>query len=181
MIDGITVSSTDDQTAPCRDFSSHCLAVVWAYQSRSEASPRTSNNALQHPSSAWPDEIRHAPQPGGPIHANAIPKARIMNHEPPAPTSEIPSSYHHPDHASASHSSQAETAATASHQEPQQRVRSSQKMYKTRCLDHLIRNLDIMIYAELSILYYMEYACPVLVPRFRSALYSQDKRAHLLF
>lgn len=31
-------------------------------------------------------------------------------------------------------------------------------MYKTRFLDHLIRQLDIVIYCQLSILYYLEYA-----------------------
>lgn len=87
-----------------------------------------------------------------------------MNHEPPASTSDIPSSSHHSDHASTSHSSQAETAATASHEEHQQRASSLQKLYKTQFLDHLIRNLDIMIYAELSILYYMEYVCPLFHP-----------------
>ncbi|KAL8922077.1 MAG: hypothetical protein Q9208_005387 [Pyrenodesmia sp. 3 TL-2023] len=76
-----------------------------------------------------------------------------MNHEPRASTSDIPSSSHHSDHATTLYSSQAEAAATASHEEPQQRAKSSQKVYKTRFFDHLIRNLDIMIYAEFCSLF----------------------------
>jgi len=41
----------------------------------------------------------------------------------------------------------------------QQRKRAQQEQ-KAAFLDHLIRNVDIMIYAQLSVLYYMEYVPP---------------------
>ncbi|KAL9014923.1 MAG: hypothetical protein Q9173_000428 [Seirophora scorigena] len=80
-----------------------------------------------------------------------------MNHVSSESISNIPSSSHHSSsHVSTSHLSQGEAAATLSGQHPQRRVRNIQKKYKTQFLDHLIRQLDIVIYCELSILYYMD-------------------------
>ncbi len=46
-----------------------------------------------------------------------------------------------------------------------QRNKQVQRDQKAAFLDHLIRNVDIMIYAQLSVLYYMEYVRPQ--PSFR--------------
>lgn len=48
-------------------------------------------------------------------------------------------------------------ASTTGHGPPTQRQRKSvQQVQKIAFLNDLIRNLDIMVYCELSILYYME-------------------------
>ncbi|KAL8986604.1 MAG: hypothetical protein Q9177_004120, partial [Variospora cf. flavescens] len=79
-----------------------------------------------------------------------------MNHAPSDSISSIPSSSHHSsNHASPSHSSQDETAAGSPNEDPQHHVKKIRKRYQTQFLDHLIRQLDIMIYYQLSILYYM--------------------------
>ncbi|KAL8963033.1 MAG: hypothetical protein Q9193_000650 [Seirophora villosa] len=80
-----------------------------------------------------------------------------MNHVSSESISNVPSGSHHSsNHASTSHSSQGEAAATTSGEEPQHRVRNVQKKYKIQFLDHLIRQLDIVIYCELSVLHYMD-------------------------
>ncbi len=48
-----------------------------------------------------------------------------------------------------------ETARSDGEDEPQRRKRI-QRDQRNIFLDHLIRNIDIMIYCQLSILYYME-------------------------
>lgn len=48
-----------------------------------------------------------------------------------------------------------ETAASDS-ENNQQRRKRMQRDQRDTFLDHLIRNIDIMIYCQLSILYYME-------------------------
>ena len=47
-------------------------------------------------------------------------------------------------------------AETGSDGDPLQQKRRAQRDRKAAFLDHLIRNIDIMIYCQLSILYYME-------------------------
>ncbi|KAL8718520.1 MAG: hypothetical protein Q9225_004350 [Loekoesia sp. 1 TL-2023] len=81
-----------------------------------------------------------------------------MNHEPSSSTSDAPSSSHHSfSNASTSQSSQeTAAAATASEESSTQRAKKAVKKYRTQFLDHLIRQLDIVIYCELSILYYMD-------------------------
>lgn len=44
-----------------------------------------------------------------------------------------------------------------------QRNERVQQNRKAAFLDHLIRNVDIMIYAQLSVLYYMEYVSSPIV------------------
>ena len=52
--------------------------------------------------------------------------------------------------------SAAAVAANGDHHSPQRKGRK-QREQKTKFLNHLIRNIDIMFYCQLSILYYMEY------------------------
>ena len=50
------------------------------------------------------------------------------------------------------------SAATAvDDAESLQEKKRAQRDQKATMLDHLVRNVDIMIYAQLSVLYYMEY------------------------
>lgn len=78
-----------------------------------------------------------------------------MSHEPSASTFDQASdSSHSTDHASSLSSPQA--AAIGDPDNIEQQVRKAVKVLKTQFLDHLIRQLDIMTYCELSILYYME-------------------------
>lgn len=55
---------------------------------------------------------------------------------------------------SSDHASSTPTAETGA--EPMQEKKRMQKEQKTAFLDHLIRNIDIMFYCELSVIYYME-------------------------
>ncbi|KAL9020979.1 MAG: hypothetical protein Q9185_001806 [Variospora sp. 1 TL-2023] len=89
-----------------------------------------------------------------------------MNHAPSDFISSIPSSSHHSSsHVSPSHSSQDGAAAGSPNEDPQHHVKKIRKRYKTQFLDHLIRQLDIMIYYQLSILYYMDCSLLTFVVR----------------
>lgn len=50
----------------------------------------------------------------------------------------------------------ASAAPTENGTEPVQAKKYMQKVQKAAFLDHLIRNVDIMFYCQLSVLYYME-------------------------
>lgn len=72
---------------------------------------------------------------------------------------DLPSSYHRiPD----AHTlfeggpAAAQAAPGANNDGEEQHKRHLQQDRKAACLDHLIRNIDIMIYCQLSVLYYME-------------------------
>ena len=73
---------------------------------------------------------------------------RIMNNDP----SSSSSSHSPPNHDQIS----PEEAAASDDGNEQQRKSRLQRDQKATFLDNLIRNIDIMIYCELSILYYME-------------------------
>lgn len=84
-----------------------------------------------------------------------------MNHAPSDPTFDEPANSHHnsSNHDSASHSPQGAAAAMSTLSGDSERQRKEiYKKYKIQFLDNLIRQLDVVIYCELSILYYMEYA-----------------------
>ena len=53
-----------------------------------------------------------------------------------------------------------EEVAVSTGEDEQQRRKRVQREQGNVFLDHLIRNIDIMIYCQLSVLYYMEYAFP---------------------
>ena len=57
-------------------------------------------------------------------------------------------------------SAPAAAVAANSHGDSRQRKRQRQRQQRTAFLDNLIRNLDIVFYCQLSILYYMESVCP---------------------
>ena len=57
-------------------------------------------------------------------------------------------------------SAPAAAVAANSNGDSVQRKRHRQRQQRTAFLDHLIRNLDIVFYCQLSILYYMECVCP---------------------
>ena len=48
-------------------------------------------------------------------------------------------------------------ALTADTSSPLQVEKRAQRDQKAAMLDHLIRDIDIVIYAQISVLYYMEY------------------------
>lgn len=48
--------------------------------------------------------------------------------------------------------------ATAHHAELRKKLRSMFSRKRVVLLDDLIRNLDVLVYAQLSMIYYMEYA-----------------------
>ena len=54
------------------------------------------------------------------------------------------------------------TTGADSNGDPLQQKRRAQRDRKAAFLDHLIRNIDIVIYCQLSILYYMEYVLDIL-------------------
>ena len=56
----------------------------------------------------------------------------------------------------------AAVAATNSNAASLQRKRRRQREQRVAFLDHLIRNVDIVFYCQLSILYYMECVCRIL-------------------
>lgn len=56
-----------------------------------------------------------------------------------------------------SNNAEASTDAAGQHAASTQERKHAQRDQKATMLDHLIRNIDIMIYAQLSALYYMEY------------------------
>ena len=51
----------------------------------------------------------------------------------------------------------AAAAAAADNAEPSQERKRAQRDQQATMLEHLIRNIDIIVYAQLSALYYMEY------------------------
>lgn len=61
-----------------------------------------------------------------------------------------------PPEASRSNDHEASTTAGGLQPPVEQQRKSVREVQKMAFLDHLIRNLDIIIYCELSILYYME-------------------------
>ncbi|KAL8940777.1 MAG: hypothetical protein Q9211_002120 [Gyalolechia sp. 1 TL-2023] len=81
-----------------------------------------------------------------------------MNHESSDSAFDVPSDSHHsPSNGSTSQPSQEpEAAVTAERADSEQQDKKVIKEYKTKFLDHLIRQLDIVVYCELSILYYMD-------------------------
>ena len=66
------------------------------------------------------------------------------------------------DHPSVSQSSpslgndEAPADATGDHTQDREKEKRAQRDQVAAMLDHLIRNIDILIYAQLSVLYYME-------------------------
>ena len=84
-----------------------------------------------------------------------------MNNDSPFSTSDPPpvASTTASDEETPSEESEAHASSTAE-TELQRRLRIQLEQRNT-FLDRLIRNLDIMIYLQLSILYYMEYASPM--------------------
>ena len=72
----------------------------------------------------------------------------------------------HPTHDLNTHTSNAHTIASVaavaanSYEDPVQRGRHRQRQQRAAFLDHLIRNIDIVFYCQLSILYYMECVWP---------------------
>lgn len=81
-----------------------------------------------------------------------------MNHEPSNSAFDVSSSSNHfPGNASTAQSPQeSEATTTAERADSVQQAKKNVKQYKIKFLDHLIRQLDIVIYCELSILYYMD-------------------------
>ncbi|KAL8944180.1 MAG: hypothetical protein Q9216_000604 [Gyalolechia sp. 2 TL-2023] len=81
-----------------------------------------------------------------------------MNHEPSYSASDVPSSSHYfPNNGSTLQSAQELEAATfPEYADTEQQAKKIIKEYKAKFLEHLIRQLDIVIYCELSILYYMD-------------------------
>lgn len=72
---------------------------------------------------------------------------------------DFPSSYHRiPDAQTLSDGGHvtAQAAPGVSNDGEEQNKRRLRQDRKATCLDHLIRNIDIMIYCQLSVLYYME-------------------------
>lgn len=72
---------------------------------------------------------------------------------------DLPSSYHRiPDGQSLSGGGHvtAQAAPGVNSDDEEQNKRRIREKRKANCLDHLIRNIDIMIYCQLSVLYYME-------------------------
>jgi len=55
-------------------------------------------------------------------------------------------------------------AIASGNRDPLQEKKRIQRDQKAAFLDHLIRNIDILIYCQLSILYYMEYSSPSPLP-----------------
>ncbi|KAL9604844.1 MAG: hypothetical protein Q9219_000292 [cf. Caloplaca sp. 3 TL-2023] len=83
-----------------------------------------------------------------------------MSHEPSvSDTDTSPPLHQLSENVSSSRSSQEELAAataSAEHGDSEQHARKANKKHKTQYFDHLLRQIDIMIYCELSILYYMD-------------------------
>ncbi|KAI4173103.1 MAG: hypothetical protein LQ343_003213 [Gyalolechia ehrenbergii] len=81
-----------------------------------------------------------------------------MNHESSDSAFDVPSSSHHsPGNRSTSQSPQEpEATTTAGRADVEQQAKKVIKEYKAKFLEHLIRQLDVVIYCELSILYYMD-------------------------
>ncbi|KAL8737805.1 MAG: hypothetical protein Q9181_001339 [Wetmoreana brouardii] len=78
-----------------------------------------------------------------------------MSHESSTSTSDqVPNSNHSSDHALTSSTSQA--AARIEPDSDGEQIKAAYEKYREEFLDHLIRQLDIMIYCELSTLYYMD-------------------------
>lgn len=68
--------------------------------------------------------------------------------------------------------------------EPALRKRRIRRAQKLQFLDHLIRNLDMVIYCQISILYYMEYVeslLPLPFCHFEPSTNTLSNRANLSF
>jgi hypothetical protein len=87
-----------------------------------------------------------------------------MNNDPSSSTSDPPLNPGAPDDENLLE----EEAAPIDSEDELQRRRRIQHNQRNIFLDHLIRNIDIMIYCQLSILYYMEYALPELTNQTRT-------------
>lgn len=78
-----------------------------------------------------------------------------MNDASPSTSDHIP--HDHDDDAYDAHAIASAAAVPAiSNDDSAQRKRRRQREQKAAFLDHLIRNIDIIFYCQLSILYYME-------------------------
>lgn len=82
-----------------------------------------------------------------------------MNDASPSASDHTPHDLH--DHTPNAHPiASAAAVAAISNDDSVQRKQRRQREQRAAFLDNLIRNIDIVFYCQLSVLYYMEYVCP---------------------
>ena len=82
-----------------------------------------------------------------------------MNDDSPSASDHTPHDLHD-DTSNAHPIASAAAVAAISNDDSVQRKQRRQREQRAAFLDNLIRNIDIVFYCQLSILYYMEYVCP---------------------